>query len=428
MSDLADLLTHPAARAALARRDIAAVFGTLRAAGVSQARIARATGQRQSDVSAVLAGRRVQSIIVLERIADGLGVPRGWMGLAHAPGLVTEPADDAETEDERSVNLLRHAATVLFGAPIFGPAGPIRSGHAPTPVPDRIGEADLRWLTATTVRLGRLSDNSGGVSMSDALTAHASTCEALLSADMREPVRRRLLVVLADLHVAAGWAAGDAGLRDRARQHYARSMSCAGAGGDHVRVILNLHGEGRSELQFGQPDAALKLFQLGAGIAPTELTRAMLEHDCAWALARIGLKEEALGALRRARDAHQRAHDEPGPWKHFVITTPHVEGCTQLALGQFESAVHSLTAAVDGTDHAVRCSTLNLGELATAQLRAGELRAGLHTAAQVVGKARALRSVWVRDRLAPLQQAAAARRESACRDLAHELAALRGAA
>jgi predicted XRE-type DNA-binding protein len=57
MADLAALLTGPAARDALARRDITAVFRILRDAGVSQVRIAAATGQRQPEVSEIVSGR-----------------------------------------------------------------------------------------------------------------------------------------------------------------------------------------------------------------------------------------------------------------------------------------------------------------------------------------------------------------------------------
>ncbi len=70
----------------------------------------------------------------------------------------------------------------------------------------------------------------------------------------------------------------------------------------------------------------------------------------------------------------------------------------------------------------------NYGHLAAAQLRCGELRSGLYTAERAIGLARRLRSVSVRDGLAPLQEAAAARRDSACQDLARELATLRSAA
>jgi hypothetical protein len=56
------------------------------------------------------------------------------------------------------------------------------------------------------------------------------------------------------------------------------------------------------------------------------------------------------------------------------------------------------------------------------------LRLGLATAGQVITLARGLRSATLKSTLAPLQQAAVARRESACQDLARELATLRRAA
>lgn len=47
----------------------------------SQRQIAQLTGQSQSEVSEILKGRRVMAYVVLVRIAEGLGVPRAWMGL-----------------------------------------------------------------------------------------------------------------------------------------------------------------------------------------------------------------------------------------------------------------------------------------------------------------------------------------------------------
>src|SRR5947208_16298858 len=74
---------HPVMRAALARRDLAAVYRRLQAAGVSQRRIAALTGQSPSEVYEVLNGRQVMAYDVLARIADGLGIPRGYLGLAY---------------------------------------------------------------------------------------------------------------------------------------------------------------------------------------------------------------------------------------------------------------------------------------------------------------------------------------------------------
>jgi len=74
-------------RKALAVRDIGTVYRLLQRFGMSQRRIAALVDQSQSDVSEIIGGRRaVVSYDVLVRIADGLGVPRGWMGLgSHTP-------------------------------------------------------------------------------------------------------------------------------------------------------------------------------------------------------------------------------------------------------------------------------------------------------------------------------------------------------
>jgi predicted XRE-type DNA-binding protein len=76
-------------RVALAVRDVATVYRLLQRYGLSQRAIAAMTGQSQSEVSEVIAGRRrVVSYELLARIASGLGIPRGWMGLAYDAATV----------------------------------------------------------------------------------------------------------------------------------------------------------------------------------------------------------------------------------------------------------------------------------------------------------------------------------------------------
>src|SRR3954447_12455679 len=79
--------------AALGSRDVQTVFRLLQRHGVSQRRIAAMTGQSQSEISEIIAGRQVTSYSVLVRIADGLGIPRGHMGLAHDE-LTASEADE----------------------------------------------------------------------------------------------------------------------------------------------------------------------------------------------------------------------------------------------------------------------------------------------------------------------------------------------
>jgi transcriptional regulator with XRE-family HTH domain/tetratricopeptide (TPR) repeat protein len=427
LANFADLLTGPASRRALAQRDIAAVYRMLRDAGISQASIAQATGQKQSEVSEIISGRQVQSVVLLARIADGLGVPCGWMGLAYEPDS-TPVQQDPQTGDLSDANLLRHAVTVLQGRPVLGPADPIRVRTSPTPVPRRAGPADIAQVAATTQRLGQLARDLGGVPMSSALTAHTQTSEALLSASMGEPVRGQLLAALSDAHRAAGCAAADAGLRELAQQHHVRSMDCAGEAGDMLRAVVALDELGWLELGIGQPNEALKLFQLGAAAASSAVARFRLEYHCAYALALLGVANEAIAALRRADDSYQTASNELPPWDDFAAAISHVEGCTYFALGRFIRAAGALSAAMDGASHTVGCTVSNSGLLAAAQLRSGEHGSGLRTAQRVVRLAKGLRSVWIRHSLAPLQEAAAARRDSACQDLAREVALLRSAA
>jgi len=72
-------------RQAIAGREINIVFRMLQRYGVPQRRIAAETGLAQSDISGIIAGRQVMAYDVLLRVARGLGIPRGQMGLAYDP-------------------------------------------------------------------------------------------------------------------------------------------------------------------------------------------------------------------------------------------------------------------------------------------------------------------------------------------------------
>jgi transcriptional regulator with XRE-family HTH domain len=67
---------------ACARRDVSIIFHILNKSGIPQRRIAELVGMSQSEVWEIFKGRKVMSYDVLVRVAEGLGIPRGLMGLA----------------------------------------------------------------------------------------------------------------------------------------------------------------------------------------------------------------------------------------------------------------------------------------------------------------------------------------------------------
>ncbi|MGH3951534.1 MAG: helix-turn-helix domain-containing protein, partial [Pseudonocardiaceae bacterium] len=90
-------------REALAARRISSVYRLVRKTGISQRQIAAMTGQSQSEVSEILKGRQVMAYDVLARISDGLGIPRGYMGLAYDEATqiqVVGAVDDQRAEED----------------------------------------------------------------------------------------------------------------------------------------------------------------------------------------------------------------------------------------------------------------------------------------------------------------------------------------
>ena len=80
---IAKALASEDVREALANRDLAAVYRVHSRYGTSQRQVAVVAAQSQSEISETLAGRPVVAYDVLVRVAEGLGVPWGFMGLAY---------------------------------------------------------------------------------------------------------------------------------------------------------------------------------------------------------------------------------------------------------------------------------------------------------------------------------------------------------
>jgi transcriptional regulator with XRE-family HTH domain len=118
----------PDVRHSLRQRDIAALYRALQTAGVSQRSIANHTGQTQGEVSEILSGRRVQSITLLERIVDGLGISRTTIGL-------TDPEPSAEPVPVTAITI-RPPTTIAPPPPMRMPPTIRNPGNGTGPTVD----------------------------------------------------------------------------------------------------------------------------------------------------------------------------------------------------------------------------------------------------------------------------------------------------
>ncbi len=254
-------------RAALAARDVTLVYRLLRQRGVTQREIARRTGQSQSEVSDILKGRQVRDVTVLERIADGLGVSRAWMRLAGEAGSEdgsyrgeitdADPPEGVIAEMFRR-HLLALGAITVAGAAVVGELVELPD-PAPVALPSQLSYAHVGQVRDLTRRLSEAGNSC--VADPAVLSAAAAWAEQLLGVPGAELVRQALMVVVAELHIEAGWAGFDTGRYHRAVHHFTAALELATEASDPYLQATALHYAGMATVEHGHPDDGLKMLQ-----------------------------------------------------------------------------------------------------------------------------------------------------------------------
>ena len=429
-------------RDALANRNISEVYKQLRRHGVSQRQIAASTGQSQSEVSEILKGRQVMAYDVLARIADGLGIPRGYMGLAYDGATqlrVANSTSDSQAEEDESVKrrkFLSHAAAVTMGAAVFGAEESTWvPANAQTPAPARIGMTDVQQIQAATKALRDLDYRYGGGTCRDAVVAQLSWAQQLLEATATDQVRRKLFVSLADMHSLAGWTSFDTGLLDPARGHFGKALEFAKQAEDDSLVASVLYRMGRVYLHHQEPNEALKLFQLGqiaAQESGSALTVAVLCANEAWAYGMLNKPDQVQKMVGRTKDEFARAdvNDAPDWVRFFTENDLHgMIGSANDALAVFDADRYAPIAVAEtikcneayGADMQ-RTHVFGLSLQATNHIRAGDLQQGIKVGRNALAIGEKVKSVRVADRLRPLElEAGRHRMNSDARDLAEEI-------
>ncbi len=421
---------QPDMRAVLASRDVGALYRALTEAGLSQYQIARLTGQSQSEVSEIIGGRRVIAYEVLERIAEGLGVPRELMGLSwwsptgtcarrdgtYAGEVIADAPEGVSAEMLRR-HVLALGATAAFGGPIKG-LGEILDLPGPAPLPSRVFTVHVAQVRDLTRQLAESGKAHGAQpQVSSAATVWA---DRLLGLPGVESIKRALLRAVAELHIHAGWAAADAWLYRRAMYHYSRALELASDAGDAYLQALALTLAGFVTVEHGYPDDGLKMQQLAqvkSWQIPSDDPRgvavqAWAKADSATAYAALGDDRAADRELAGARELWQPTRTDPTGDLDGVAALLEVER------GRLDVAAPFAVRSVRRWDGLSRLGRTRSGvTLATIHVRAGE-RDGLQLAHGAIAAADQLTSVRARKRLEPLADALDTRRGSDYQELA----------
>jgi transcriptional regulator with XRE-family HTH domain len=429
-------------RTALATRDIARVFKLLQRVGVSQRRIAALTGQSQSEISEILGGRQVVSYDVLTRIADGLGVPRGSLGLAYDAdtaallGIATPATEEATPEDPAAM-LSRFTQLAVGGATVDPSTWAQPFPISWEPAPTHIGRSDVDRLVQLTEQLRALDREHGGGACRELSLAQLTWAQQLLRADADAETTKALHRALADLHVVAGWTSFDVGILGPARRHFARALEHARFADEPSLVAKVLYCMGRMHLHHGWAVHALRLFQLGQLAAQESgLSRAtaLLHGNLAWGYSLVGDSRQARACIGRARDEFCRSEgEEAPPWLAFVDNAE-VSALRGTALAHLPDATAderqeaidrlSISTALRELPWA-RARAFELTALAWLLIGNGELDGGVRVGHEAVDVAEHVRSQRVVDRMAPLRAILGRHRTNpAARDLADRVAEL----
>jgi transcriptional regulator with XRE-family HTH domain len=209
-------------RRVLCERDIAGLLRLAQVHGASQTRIASATGIAQGRVSEILSGRRtVSSLRLIERIADGLGMPdasRVLFGLASR-----QPFADTEVS--------------VAGADTFS----VQPGTSA--VEDQVRER-LEVASIDQVLIGLFEEQTQNLRLIDRKLgahyllaqsqAHVQQMEELLRQSMPGPSRHGLARALAEAASLTGWQALDAGRVATSWRYYEIAKAAAREGEDPV--------------------------------------------------------------------------------------------------------------------------------------------------------------------------------------------------
>ncbi|MEJ3742826.1 helix-turn-helix transcriptional regulator [Actinomycetes bacterium KLBMP 9797] len=387
-------------REVLAARDIGAVFRFLKTRGMSRAAIAAATGLTETRVRAVAQGKQqVTSYEVLERIAVGLDIERGLLGLAYTGagpqgrrhpaspkvGSGQETDGEAVVEDEclDAVELTRRVAA---------------------------SDVSAETLDMLEAAFDDLATAYGAARPEDLLQRtrqHLAYVVRLVEARKTLAQHRRLLVVGGWLSLLAATVSIDlrrpaaAGARLGTAQQLAEHA-------EHREIrawIMETQAWDRLNVGVGDYVAAVELSQRAQAIAPrgsSAFVQATAQEARAWA--RMRRQAETREALDRLNDLVSSLPVPERPEHHYRYDPNKAISYTATTLAwagdpaaedYARTAIDALRAANDGASRPRRVALAHL-DLGLALLAAGQPDEAAFHALEAISSGRVVPSNWWR--------------------------------
>jgi tetratricopeptide (TPR) repeat protein len=322
-------------------RDFARVFQLARSrGGVYPSQIARWCELTPSRVGEIMAGRRrLAHIDVIERVADGLRIPGGLLGLAHRPWELprVEPvvvADPVEPQEEAAVGEGDRLDDLL--ALVDGP----------------ITRSTLAALESSVQDYWRRDDQHGGAAMRPAVVGHLRYVTDLIRRIEQEALLRELRSLAAELARLAGWAYFDARQFSTARTYFRQALTLAQEAGDrafaaNVLACMSLQAtyEGEAVQAVALACAAQDCARQGDG---AQLVLSMLHMREAFAHAVLRDPAACHQAIDRSTTAFGRARAEDSPaWVRYFDETKLVVD-TGIALARLGEAARAEPLITEG--------------------------------------------------------------------------------
>ena len=459
-----DIWQHHDVRAALGSRNIGGLFRLIaHLTNASQTRIGAAVGLEQGYVSRIMAGRKVTSIDVLERIADGCRMPdqaRMAMGLAptqhpypgdmvsRSSGRQSEtPVNRTWREDVRAAaelwrgdvnrrDMLRQVAFSSAGYTL--PALRWFTAPASTTVTHSgsrsVGQPDIDTIREMTATYRRLDNQYGGGHARNTVARYLDQEVTPLLTDGRydHTTGQRLLSATAELAQLAGWQAYDTAEHSIAQRYLVLALDLARAAGDTGLGAEIIAAMSHQATYLGHTSTGVDLARAAGKTArqagvPVLVAEALVMEAHAHATARD--QRACATALHRAEQALDQADRSTDPQWISYFDEAYLSakfGHCFHTLGQSTHAERFAARSLQMDNRYVRGRAFNLALLASVHAQQGDpdracaIGAEALTVAKDLQSARAVR--YLRDlqtQLAPHRRRPTVRQFAARVDAAH---------